>query len=92
MMLAGIFTFQLPRHMGLRRPAALLGATCRAAWLPPAILTVTELARKIETRWISILIGSIAPSILSGYAATVAVVAGPIWASPGARLGSGRLR
>jgi hypothetical protein len=91
-MLAGIFTFQLPRRMGLRRPAALLGATCRAAWLPPAILTVTELARKIETRWISILIGSIAPSILSGYAATVAVVAGPIWASPGARLGSGRLR
>lgn len=76
MMLAGIFTFQLPRRMGLRRPAALLGATCRAAWLPPAILTVTELARKIETRWISILIGSIAPSILSGYAATVAVVAG----------------
>lgn len=76
MMLAGIFTFQLPRRMGLRRPAALLGATCRATWLPSAILTVTELARKIETRWISILIGSIAPSILSGYAATVAVVAG----------------
>ena len=56
MMLAGIFTFLLLRRIGLHRPAALLGATCRAAWLPPAILTVTELARKIETRWISILI------------------------------------
>ena len=75
-MLAGIFTFLLLRRMGLRRPAALLGATCRAAWLPPAILTVTELARKIETRWISTLIASIALSILSGYAATVAVATG----------------
>jgi len=28
MMLAGIFTFLLLRRMGLRRPAALLGATC----------------------------------------------------------------
>ena len=37
-MLAGIFTFLLLRRMGLRRPAALLGATCRAAWLLPAIL------------------------------------------------------
>lgn len=53
--------------------------------LPPAISTVTELARKIETRWISILIGSIAPSILSGHAATVAVVAGAHLGESGVR-------
>ena len=46
MMLAGIFTFLLLRRMGLRRPVALLGDACCAAWLPPAILGVTEFGTK----------------------------------------------
>ena len=55
MMLAGIFTFLLLRPDG-PPPAGCATGRHVPRGLVTAILAVTELARKIETRWISILI------------------------------------
>ena len=51
-----------------------LCAICTGAWLPLAILCVWELRAQVRLRWIAILALAVAMTVLSGFAATAAVV------------------
>ena len=72
----GASVFQLGGYFASQ--AQHLGAICAAAWLPLSILAVWELRLRARPRWIAILALAVAMSVLSGYAATAAVVAGAI--------------
>lgn len=51
-----------------------LGAICAGAWLPLVLVCVWQLHRKVSLRWTAVLGVGIALTILSGFAATMAVV------------------
>ena len=51
-----------------------LGAICAGAWLPLVLLCVWQLSQKTSVRWIAVLGVAVAMTILSGFAATMAVV------------------
>jgi hypothetical protein len=51
-----------------------LGAICTGAWLPMVLVCIFQLSRKISVRWIALLAIGFALTILSGFAATMAVV------------------
>ncbi|HLK50864.1 MAG TPA: YfhO family protein [Bryobacteraceae bacterium] len=53
-----------------------LGAICTGAWLPLLLACVWHLSGRITIRWTAVLALSIAMTILSGFAATMAVVLG----------------
>ena len=53
-----------------------LGAVCAGAWLPLLLICIVQLNRQFAIRWIGLLGIGIALTILSGFAATTAVVFG----------------
>ena len=71
--LMGASVYQLGAYFASQ--AQHLGAICTGAWLPLAILCIWELRAQLKWRWVALLALATAMVILSGFAATAAVVA-----------------